>query len=362
MNRAAAFVFCLCFLPILGLISCRTFQEDRAFSGDDPLLSAQSASLEEELVLLDGQILRGIASPKRELAQLRTNIREHLKSAGGNRMLEARLTALLGRVTLLEGNRAEADRLYQSAVRMSPGDTQVIILSVRLQNAPARRLEMLSLGMTVSDDNAPLALEQAVVSYELKEYAEAAAFFDSAFFRLPDFYHTAYNPLRETAWSLRDSSSSETAIIEYLTAPRLTYRGMILITQAETSLLDSITGAKKWSSRELMRKLAADDFFYSPAAREQDELTRVQCAWFLWSLYSRKRNDPMLKTRYTARFTARGVTKSPIPDIPVDEKVFDAVLGCVEQEFMELPDGIHFYPEQPVSGGEYLFWIKRLDR
>jgi hypothetical protein len=188
------------------------------------------------------------------------------------------------------------------------------------------------------------------------------AFFDSAFFRLPEFYRTAYNPLRENAWNLRSSSSAETAIAEHLTASRLTYRGMILITQAETSLLDSITGAKKWSSRELMKKLAADDFFYSAAVREQDELTRIQCAWFLWNLYSRKRNDPMLKTRYTARFTARGLTASPVPDVPVDERGFDAVLGCVEQEFMELPDGVHFFPDRSVSGGEYLFWVQKLDR
>jgi hypothetical protein len=140
----------------------------------------------------------------------------------------------------------------------------------------------------------------------------------------------------------------EATVQEQLSASRLTYRGMVLITLSETALLDT--------------SMAAKDFFYSPASREKDEVTRIECAWFLWNLYSMKRKDPMLKTRYTARFSARGLTVSPVPDVAVGEKGFDAVLGCVEQEIMELPDGIHFYPDKTVSGREYLFWVKQLKR
>ena len=41
---------------------------------------------------------------------------------------------------------------------------------------------------------------------------------------------------------------------------------------------------------------------------------------------------------------------SPVKDVAVDDEDFDAILGCVEFELMELVDGENFRPDDPVSG------------
>jgi hypothetical protein len=51
-----------------------------------------------------------------------------------------------------------------------------------------------------------------------------------------------------------------------------------------------------------------------------------------------------------------------VPDVEVGEPWFDAVLGVVEREVMDLPDGVNFRPEGEVSGLEYLTMLQRLQR
>jgi hypothetical protein len=51
-----------------------------------------------------------------------------------------------------------------------------------------------------------------------------------------------------------------------------------------------------------------------------------------------------------------------VPDVAVEEPWFDAVLGVVEREIMDLPDGTNFRPDGEVSGLEYLSILQRLQR
>ena len=51
---------------------------------------------------------------------------------------------------------------------------------------------------------------------------------------------------------------------------------------------------------------------------------------------------------------------SPVADVPVDSPDFDAVLGCVENELMDLPDGEHFFPDKTVSGVEFKTWVSKI--
>ena len=50
--------------------------------------------------------------------------------------------------------------------------------------------------------------------------------------------------------------------------------------------------------------------------------------------------------------------KAPSLTISLDDADFDAILACVEREWMDLPDGKHFYPEKGVEFLELLEWIK----
>jgi hypothetical protein len=51
---------------------------------------------------------------------------------------------------------------------------------------------------------------------------------------------------------------------------------------------------------------------------------------------------------------------SPVQDVEIDSPDFDAVLGCIELEFMNLTDGINFEGENSVSGIEFSESIKKI--
>ena len=80
-------------------------------------------------------------------------------------------------------------------------------------------------------------------------------------------------------------------------------------------------------------------------------------AFSLGGRLARTEPDPSLLTRYRQRYSF-----SPVPDVAVEEPWFDAVLGVVEREIMDLPDGINFQPDGEVSGLEYLSILQRLQR
>ena len=67
-------------------------------------------------------------------------------------------------------------------------------------------------------------------------------------------------------------------------------------------------------------------------------------------------------TRYSDKYKESGRTFSPVSDILVTDKDLDAVLGVIENEIMELPDGKLFYPDKPVTNLEFLSWIKQSEQ
>lgn len=48
-------------------------------------------------------------------------------------------------------------------------------------------------------------------------------------------------------------------------------------------------------------------------------------------------------------------------DVPLDSADFDAVLGCVEHEIMDLPDGIRFLPDDRPAAIEVRRWLLAVD-
>jgi hypothetical protein len=52
--------------------------------------------------------------------------------------------------------------------------------------------------------------------------------------------------------------------------------------------------------------------------------------------------------------------RSPISDLSLSSPFLDSILGCVESEFMSLPDGRNFRPGEKVKGSDYLSMLKKL--
>ena len=63
-------------------------------------------------------------------------------------------------------------------------------------------------------------------------------------------------------------------------------------------------------------------------------------------------------TKYSDRHSKKANAKSPIPDVDISNPDFDAVLGTVENEIIDLPDGINFQPDADVTAMEYIKWLQ----
>jgi hypothetical protein len=53
--------------------------------------------------------------------------------------------------------------------------------------------------------------------------------------------------------------------------------------------------------------------------------------------------------------------RSPVADMPLNSPFFDSILGCVEMEFMSLPDGRNFVPNEKIQGSAYLVMLRKLN-
>ena len=91
-------------------------------------------------------------------------------------------------------------------------------------------------------------------------------------------------------------------------------------------------------------------------------ISRRCCARFLWNTYVKNQGEMSLLTKYSTRYNATGRTKSPVADVSVSNIDFDAVLGVIENEIMDLPDGKHFFPNKIVTKLDFLKWIKSIEK
>jgi hypothetical protein len=152
----------------------------------------------------------------------------------------------------------------------------------------------------------------------------------------------------------------------------ITWNECISIAANETQLLRFITGGRTLNEAELFNRLLERGFipymqdviihdWQSVRPRADEIVTRAGAAWFIWHLYAESRGDRGLLTRYSARFATGVNPRSPIADISPLSPFFDSILGCVESEYLSLPDGRNFRPELPIRGTELLTTYRKID-
>ena len=145
-----------------------------------------------------------------------------------------------------------------------------------------------------------------------------------------------------------------------------------------TKLLDNYRSANqkqnsKQKNQAFITKLEQGGYFSSASDQSNaagssnyitgaGEITRKMCARFIWNAYVRHSGNLKLLSRYSEKYRKSGRTKSPVADLAVDDPDFDAVLGVVESEFMELPDGKNFEPDKVVTKLQFINWVKKADK
>src|SRR5574344_2538587 len=347
------------FLACALLFSCTTMQEEVKTTVSDEDIAAITKQYELELVALDGRSLAvhdaGLSlsanpltvekqSVEKKSAEVQgdalsylVRIQQELSSSKMSRPLRCRLLALSGRASLIAEKPVQAKKWYDEAAAIEADDIQVLILGLRLEADYATRIATMS--GTFTEEEAPLQIEQALCLYYMGQYAKAAAAFDNAFASLDHVYRDAYGQLRGTSWFLQSAVGTVSADA---TAKTLSADGMLLLIQSETTLLLPVTGGKTLKAKELASKMEQsgilDDDIAKKVGDRHAPLYRADVARTVWRLYITYKNTKA-NVDYASQFSGQ---ESTIPDVPVTDAAFASVAGCLENELIELPDGIHF--------------------
>lgn len=357
MKKHSLFFVCISLL----FVSCASLQEDIRISTpkDEEMLVV--ASIEEKVIELDAQSMQGTMI-KATAEQLLKEIKLKLEDKNISAAVQANLLALQGRVNLLINRKSSAELDYQNSQNIYKGEIQGIILGYRL--GKIQDLDKIALP---KNQKAYVLLEKALKSYTEENYIQSVAYFDEAFITLPDFYKKNYTPLRNKAWSLRGISTTTTKeSAELLKQDSLTLGDMIQYIQQEGNLLYKYLGNFKLSEKEKLQKLKTAGLFYSVNSWTDvnnlipsTPLTRILAARFLWNLYNDRRGTISASPKYAKAFMQTG---SPIPDLPLNSPDFDAVIGCVEREILELPDGVHFQPDENIHPMELKAGLEKIGK
>ncbi|MDR0290430.1 MAG: hypothetical protein LBI06_05790 [Treponema sp.] len=375
--------FAACSL-IFVLCSCLSLQKDLFIDSPRHQMEGELSRLEQMIVPLEAAVSgdgRGRTSDnvRVEMTAARRTIVDMEKESAADADYSGRLTAWSGRLAILEGRYSEAQRLYRQSLALSPGNMVSIILSLRLEGDPEKRLELANRELAATGPSSSgfgeLNIERGRALLELRRFAEASGAFDTAFASgIDPVYRESYQADRDRAWELRnfgDAGSADT--IGILERGSLNWRGCITIAKNETQLFRFITGGRDISDAELFNRLLDRGFIpYTqditlnewPRAKPRidDSVSRSGAAWFIWHLYAEARADRSLLSRYSNRFATGPNPRSPIADLPPLSPFFDAILGCVETELLSLPDGRNFRGSDPIRGAELLAVLKRVDR
>jgi tetratricopeptide (TPR) repeat protein len=372
--------------------SCTTLQQGDIFvNSHRDQMERDLSKLEEIIVPLEaagGAEVRGRQSDMTAtVASARRMIVELEKEAAADADYSGRLLAWSGRLAILEGRYSEAQRLYRQSIAVSSGNIPSIILGIRLEGDPAKRLELIErelaltgLALTGSARTGQhsaagfgeLQIERGRSLLETQRFTEAAGAFDAAFSSgLNNVYRESYQKDRDRAWELRNSGGASAGTLDML-RDTVNWSDCIAIAKNETQLLRFLSGGRNVTDAELFNRLLERAFIpYTQdisvsewprtRPRADETVTRSGAAWFVWHLYAEARGDRGLLSRYSSRYATGSNPRSPITDIPPLSPFFDSILGCVETELLYLPDGRNFRPSQPIRGAELLSILRKID-
>jgi tetratricopeptide (TPR) repeat protein len=351
------------------LSGCQSLQKDLVITSPaDEALFRDLAELEKNVAVLDA------SNPSREdLAAARRRIETMRESVPDG--VQSQLAAWSGRLYLMEGRMSEAQREYRNSRNLSPANMPQTVLSFRLERDLQKRLALIDETLRAEPETGEFLLERGRVLLDLNRFSEALAAFDASFIRLNEkpFYEESYKSFRDKAWELRDLRAEGGRTIEIVGQNEISWRDIIELTKNENAeLLRFLTAGRDWPAEDIFSRLLERSFIPAtqdvaildwpqskPASREA--VTRAGTAWFLWHLYAANKGGGQgLLTQYSSGYSTIRGGRSPIPDIPLLSPYFDSILGCVESEFLSLPDGRNFVPHEKSRAPEYLAALRRL--
>jgi tetratricopeptide (TPR) repeat protein len=337
------------------LVSCQSGPSDRISSSPQEQDIARLDSV--ELRLLDLRISPDPAG----LSALRSELDTTAARLSTSRLLSARVAGLQAQAALQAGDLPAARRYADSAAGLSSAEDGAWLVKAALEQDPAKRLAILDQGLARADRKPRLLCERGEALLQQGRYAEAAQDLDEGLRGLDDRYRALYGPDRDKALTLAQAVKAANPAAPPLSADALqatlTMGGMVERAFSGTHLLGALSSKTDPSFDDLRQAVTAAGMLLEPDAPANAPAARKDVAFFLWGIVLRAERNPRLAGMYRRKYPT-----SPVPDVPADAPWFEATLGVVEREIMDLPDGIHFQPDGAVTGVEYLQMLNRLQR
>ena len=363
------FVIFICCLILVVNFSCTSFQQDVMISSVDSEKNQVFEEIESAVATLDSSFCLGekITNQNKLADETEKQIDILLLENGFSKEAQSRLWALKGLLKFIEGKKIEANKCFEVSKTLYKGEVFTTILGSRLGLINLNDDEKIKIA-----DKKILLLEKAISNFKNKNYIEAVANFDEAFISLPGYYHYAFSKVRNRAWELRKlNTETENSNSNLLQVSEITVGQMLMIAQSNSNLLTNYNDGKILSENDLYKKIIsngllnpANEFMQEEKINSKNKISRTEklnrllCARFLWNLYNGNKNTKNDLSKYSVMFA--NTKETPVPDVEIDSPDFDAVLGCIELEFMNLTDGINFEGEKKVSGIEFSESLKKL--
>lgn len=357
--------------------SCATTMQQDVFQTSDlnKELMEEVSIFEDRYILIDSEYLLTGTFDSSKIAAFHTSVNEQLSKSHLEPIIVAHITAIDGILYLMEGKTKKAQESYTSAKSIKGGDDYVLLLASKLEKNTDSAIAKVDEILSFDPNNSLLLMEKGKLLYQKKEYDKAIALIDQAFIEFDnqdrDSYRVVYKDFRDKVWTLYSSGISSANVNQNLTAA-LTKEDMVSLTYENTKLLQDLTTGTKLSKSQLIKKVEQAGLFnsvldpdnakgFALTIKDSATINRVACARFLWNLYVMKKGNKKLATRYSSRYSKMTNAKSPVADIVIENVDFDAVLGVVENEIMNLPDGKNFNPGEEVTILDFLSYLKKLE-
>ena len=357
-----------------------TLQEDIFDSTEaSALMLGAISEYEEKFIVYDAEYTMKGKIESSGISELHTNIENKLSQTHEPALL-AHLQAMDGLLYYMENKTKRAQDFYKEAKSNQSDDIYVLLLGIRLEKTTETSLAKMEEILSYDGKNGTIMLEKGKLLYKKNQYDKAVAALDNAFLifdgeKKPK-YREVYKPFRDNVWKLYSAGIDDSVLNGSLKsadlAKPLTKDVMLKITMENTKLLEDFTGGGKITNAELTKKLTSYGVFSAAidknnsqntafAITNSNAISRIMAARYIWNLYVKAKGKPEMLTRYSSRYAKMTNPKSPIKDVDIKNPDFDAVLGVVETELMELPDGKSFHPDNILTGVDFLAIIKKVE-
>ena len=357
-----------------------TLQEDIFDSTEaSAVMLGAISEYEEKFIVYDAEYTMKGKIESSGISELHTNIENKLSQTHEPALL-AHLQAMDGLLYYMENKTKKAQDFYKEAKGNQSDDIYVLLLGIRLEKTTENSLAKMEEILSYDGKNGTIMLEKGKLLYKKNQYDKAVAALDNAFLifdaeKKPK-YREVYKPFRDNVWKLYSAGIDDSVLNGSLKsadlAKPLTKDVMLKLTIENTKLLEDFTGGGKISNAELTKKLTTYGVFSAAidknnsqntafAITNSNAISRIMAARYIWNLYVKAKGKPEMLTRYSTRYAKMTNPKSPIKDVDLKNPDFDAVLGVVETELMELPDGKSFRPDNIMTGLDFLAIIKKVE-